>query len=342
MSMLQPVTIVGLVATGMGVALLGSIKLHLARKLNIDEARVGGLVSMFGFAMIPIILSAGFISDLVGRQPVLIGGSVIMTASLLVLARAKRYGSALLGVLLLSAGWAALINVINPLAIPAFGRTESYAMNLACFYFGLGAFVTPLLMAFLLRRIGLTGSLMIMAGFTILIAFLALGIDFQALTSAAAATQAADVAVPGMTTLLSDLVMWLCALAMLFYSPLEASMAAWTTTHMGRQGASDRLAAGVLSAFWLTFTLSRLVTALTLPAGSDKVLILCLALICTAALAGMVWGRGPTMAAVMVIIAGLVFGPIFPTLLAVLLGHFEPSVHGRVVGLFFAIGGIGW
>lgn len=29
-------------------------------------------------------------------------------------------------------------------------------------------------------------------------------------------------------------------------------------------------------------------------------------------------------------------------MLVVLLGHFEPSVHGCAVGIFFAIGGIGW
>jgi fucose permease len=44
----------------------------------------------------------------------------------------------------------------------------------------------------------------------------------------------------------------------------------------------------------------------------------------------------------LVIAAGLVFGPVFPTLMAVLLGHFAPSVHGRAVGLLFAVGGIGW
>jgi hypothetical protein len=39
---------------------------------------------------------------------------------------------------------------------------------------------------------------------------------------------------------------------------------------------------------------------------------------------------------------GFVFGPIFPTLMAVLLGQFDPSVQGRAVGLFFAVGGLGW
>lgn len=53
--------IAGLLACGMGVALLGSVKLALAQRLEMDEARVGGLVSMFGFAMIPVMLAMGFL-----------------------------------------------------------------------------------------------------------------------------------------------------------------------------------------------------------------------------------------------------------------------------------------
>jgi fucose permease len=44
----------------------------------------------------------------------------------------------------------------------------------------------------------------------------------------------------------------------------------------------------------------------------------------------------------MVVLAGGILGPIFPTLIAILLSHVQPSLHGRVVGLFFSIGGIGW
>jgi hypothetical protein len=44
----------------------------------------------------------------------------------------------------------------------------------------------------------------------------------------------------------------------------------------------------------------------------------------------------------LVVTAGAVVGPIFPTLIAILLGHVEPSLHGRAVGIFFCIGGIGW
>jgi fucose permease len=70
--------------------------------------------------------------------------------------------------------------------------------------------------------------------------------------------------------------------------------------------------------------------------------VLGLALAAAAVLAGMVLARGRTPAVVLVIAAGLIFGPIFPTIIAILLGHFAESLHGRAVGLFFAIGGVGW
>jgi len=92
--------ITGLLAAGMGAAFLGSVKVPLARKLEIDEDRVGGLVSTFGLAMIPVVLVMGFLGDLVGHQLVTISGAILMVASLVVLANAKKYWLALGGVLL--------------------------------------------------------------------------------------------------------------------------------------------------------------------------------------------------------------------------------------------------
>ena len=50
MSLLQGMMVAALLVGGLGVALLGSVKVPLARRLQIDEARVGGLVSIFAFA----------------------------------------------------------------------------------------------------------------------------------------------------------------------------------------------------------------------------------------------------------------------------------------------------
>ena len=338
--------IAGLLACGMGVALLGSVKIALAQRLRIDEARVGGLVSMFGFTMIPVMLAMGFLTDLLDKQFVVIGGSCLMVASLLVLARSTKYWSALVAVLLLSAGWSALVNVLNVLMQSAFGGTQTYAMNLGNFFFGLGAFLTPLLIALLLRRTGFAPALFVLAVFALVSGVLAFGVDFKGLLPPA--VEGAD---PGIGVLLSDRIMWLTALALLFYAPMEATMAAWATTYLSDRGMAEGRAATMLSGFWLAFMCSRLATALIvarfpLPTGGDTLLIVALSILCILVWAGAVFSRGRVTAGTMVVLAGLVFGPTFPTIVGVLMGHvsqdISPVLGGRAVGLFFMVGGVGW
>jgi len=347
MGLLTAVTVAGLLAGGMGAALLGSVKLALARKLEMDEARVGGLISVFGLAMIPVILSAGFITDLVGKQPVVVGSCLLMAVSFAVLGGARKYWMALVGVVLLSAAWAALINVINPMAAITFGGSKAFSMNLACFFFGTGAFVTPLLVAFLLRHLGLTKALVLLGGLLLVPVILGAIGDFSLLAAPAAEAAGDAAAAPaGIASLLRDPVMWLCTFALLFYGPLEAATGAWTTTYLSENKVSEGAAAGLLSAFWLSYTASRLATALAdkvfqFPPGSEAMMMLVLGVATVAVLSGIVFGHGRGWAIAMVIAAGIFFGPIFPSIMAVLLGHFPESLHGRAVGLLFAIGGIG-
>jgi fucose permease len=339
MNLLLPLMIALLLITGLGAALLGSFKVALERRLNIDEARVGGLVSLFGFAMIPVIFTAGFLTDRFGPSAVLIGGSLLLAGSLAVLGLARGYGAALAAVVLLSAGWSLLINVGNVLTPHAFPGNTAFATNLANVFFGLGAFLTPLLVAGLLSRLSFTAVALLIAGVALVPAILALGIDFRPYMPSAATSTAPET---GIGTLLADPMLWLCGLALFFYGPLEACVSAWSTSYLGEQGVKETAAAGLLSGFWLMFMASRLLTAFVLPAGAEAYLILVLGLVSSAVVAFMVVSRSRGLAMALVPAAGFVFGPIFPTLMAILLGHFAAQVHGRAVGLLFAIGGVGW
>jgi fucose permease len=332
--MFQPMIVTLLVLTGVGVALLGSIKVPLARRLAIDEARVGGLVSTFGFTIIPAMFCVGFLADAVGKQPIVIGGSVLLAVSLLLLGQARTYPASVVAVALLSAAWSSLINVLNAMIPAAFPRGMAYASNLANVFFGIGAFLAPLAIAFLTRRSSLAVALRLIAAVAVVPAIMAMNVDFSAI-------KPPPVVGGGTSTSLADPLLWLCAVGMLFYGPLEAALGAWTTTYLGEKGVREATASTLLSAFWLAFMLARLVTAFTLPAGCERQLVLALALACAAVLAGMVFCRGRATAVALVMAAGFIFGPVFPTLMAILLGHFSPGVYGRMVGLFFAVGGIG-
>jgi fucose permease len=343
MHLLSALMIAVLLLTGMGAALLGSIKLPLAARLRIDEARVGGLVSLFGFIMIPVIFAAGFLTDLLGRHVVLGSGSALLALSLALLAAARTYPLALLATVLLSGGWSLLVNVGNVLTPHAFPGSLSYATNLANVFFGLGAMLTPLGVAFLVRRSSLATALALLTGLALVPALLSSGAD---LTTVAASVGAAATSAPihelDLSGLLADPLLWLCGLALFCYGPLEASLAAWSTTYLTERGVQAERAATLLSGFWLAFMAARLATAFSLSAGQEAVLILVLALLCVAVLLSMALCRRASTAMALVLAAGLVFGPVFPTLMAILLGHFPPAVHGRAVGLLFAIGGMGW
>src|SRR5687767_1520472 len=186
---LTEMQIAALTVAGMCHALLGSVKVPLARKLNIDEARVGGLVSVFGFTLIPMVLAAGFLVDALGKQAVLSGGFVLLAVSLIMLSRLRAYPAALAAVLVLGTGWSALVNVLNVTSPPAFLKPEeiatrmAYAMNMGDFVFGLGAFVTPLLVAFLIRTLRLERAFLVLASLAAVPLVLGLWVQWEKLVS---------------------------------------------------------------------------------------------------------------------------------------------------------------
>jgi len=70
---------------------------------------------------------------------------------------------------LLGSGWSALVNVLNVTSPPAFlpagdiPRRMAYAMNLGDFIFGVGAFLTPILVAVLVRTLRLERTFPVLA-----------------------------------------------------------------------------------------------------------------------------------------------------------------------------------
>jgi fucose permease len=352
MLLFQALMVAALLVMGMGIALLGTIKVELARRLAIDEAKVGGLISLFGFTIIPVILGAGYVTDMLGKRLVLVAGCGLIVASMVILARARGYATALAGALLLGAGWSAMVNVGNVLTPLAFTKEvgdTAFATNLANVFFGAGAFLTPLGLVLLVKRTSFTAALLIGAALAAIPGILALTVDIDQIGG-----DAGGAAAPPYITVLSNPVVWLCGLAYVCYFPMEASMAGWTTTFLIGREISEMSAARLFSGFWLAYLAARLATAfalggialgalgtLRLPPDSEVLLITVLSAASAVVLLGMTFGRSRALAALIVVVAGFTFGPIFPTVMAVLLDHTDPASHGRAVGIAIALGGLG-
>jgi fucose permease len=243
---------------------------------------------------------------------------------------------------LLGTAWSALVNAVNAIVPPTFGGSMVYATNLSNVFFGLGAFLTPMGLAFLLRRWSLPALLSALAAVVIIPAVLSVTVDFAHLFAQETATILAEPSEMGAWAMLYNPVVWLASLAFLFYAPLEAAMGAWSTTFMAGRGVDEGTALRWLSAFWLSYMLTRLLAALSLPEGGEAMAVLVLSILAVGAMAAFVWSRSRGSAVATVAGAGFIFGPIFPTILAILLASVTLPVRGRAIGLFFAVGAVGW
>ena len=354
-----------LTIAGMCHALIGSVKLPLAKQLEIPESRVGQLISVFGFTLIPMAFAAGYFADTVGRNLVVEAGFVLVIVSVLVLATLKSYKMALVSILLLGTGWSALVNVLNALQGPAFLSRDDvsvdnlpFAMNLGDFIFGMGAFIMPIVVTVMIKKAGLKTTFFSFAALIAVPLVLCFSIDlneyvqeFDSLKSEVAPTASAGAAVAteavepkelGFGDLFSDSIVLLCCFAFFFHVPVEACVGAWATTLMMDRGTTESKATSLLSVFWLAFTVSRLIAALSLPAGSHEVAIIGFAIVLFAVVCGLIKSQKADSTNILVVTAGLILGPIFPILIAFLVGHVDVSLQGRAIGLFFCIGGIGW
>ena len=333
--MIQAVALMGVFGIGMAFSIIGAFKLEIAKALKIDDAKVGGLISALMITSLVLVLIIGPLVDLLGHKPLAIAGFLIGFASVFILISAKSYSTALFACILLGIGGMCLNTVGNTLLpIVLFGgKNAPAASNLGNTFFGLGAFIAPFIIGMLLRRMGykITGTI----------------IAFIFLLPVIIAIMALYPRIPGgflfsdVFGLLKDPVILIAGLFLFCYISLEVSMAGWITTYLTSQNLTERSASFILSAFWVSVMVARLVTATWVNPEIGAVVIAVLAIISCVTISVMVVTKSKQIAAAAVIITGLVFGPIFPTVVGVTFSNIDTKLFGSAFGIIFAIGLLG-
>lgn len=337
--MIQLVAILSVFALGIIFAFIGAVKLKLAEKLKLDDAQVGGLISTLMFTSSFVVLIIGPLVDAWGHKPFAILGFFLGGLAIFMFSRVGSYSGAILACVLLGVG-AMCVNTVGNTLMPIVlfeGQNAPRALNLGNMFFGLGAFLTPFLGGLLLQRIGFSRTVTIIAMLVLVPVVFALAVTsypalppsgFQLTTSLAQ---------------LTNVVVVVAAIALFCYIGLEASMGGWITTYLTQVGLGAGAANGVLSAFWIGVMASRLVTGASTIITPDNgaITVAVLAGVALVALLVMIGTSNKSLAAVAVIVAGLAFGPIFPTIIGVTFSRVAPEIHGSVFAIMFAIGLLG-
>ena len=330
---------------GLSFALFGSIGVKLMPRLAIDRGKFGTLISAFMGTCLAVSLVVGVVTDKVGYGPVAVFGFAASALAIFLLARTRVYSRAVLCGVLLGFGAMALNTAGNTL-IPVVlygGQNPAAASNLGNVFFGLGLFLTPLLVSLLFRR---TPYPMAVSSLGVLM-LLPLAPALLAVYPKAAA--GFDLA--GAAALLTEPAVLLGAAVLLFYSSIETSFCSWLTPCAKEvivrdrpdriESAADASAQRMLSYFAVAMMAGRLVTS-QLPnvTAYGHWIIAGVMIAAAAVVVGLARARTTSGVTLLAAAAGLLLAPCFPTTVGLVYAR-HPANFGSVFGVIFAAAMLG-
>ena len=331
---------------GMCFSLLGSISVKLMPRLQIDKGKFGSLISAFMLSCLVASLIIGVVIDSVGYKPVAIFGFVATALCIFLLAYGKSFGMALVPCLLLGFGAMALNTAGNTL-IPVVlygGTNPAAASNLGNVFFGLGLFLTPLIVSFLFRKVSYENAISVLAVIVLAPVILAIMATYPESQAGFAFSDA--------FALLGKPAVLVAAAVLFCYMSLETSFSNWlpsfgkdvisTATPDAEPDAVDASAQRLLALFAVSMMVGRLIAS-QIPAITEygSWFIAGAALIAGLAIFAMTITKSPAQARVLVVVGGLAFAPCFPTTVGVTFAKFSPEIYGSIFGIIFAVGLLG-
>lgn len=332
---------------GMCFSLLGSISVKLMPRLKIDQGKFGSLISAFMFTCLIASLIVGVVIDKVGYKSVAVFGFVATAVCIFVLARSKTYGSVILSCLLLGFGAMALNtagNVMGPQVLFE-GQNQAAASNLINVFFGLGLFLTPLIVSFLFQKTSYENAVSALA--VIVLAPVALAI----ICTTYPVSEAGFVLADAFALLVKPAVL-VAALVLFCYLSLESSFCNWLPA-FGKEvinkarpdikaEAADASAQRLLSLFAVAMMAGRLIASqISAITEYGSWFIAGAAMVAALIIMAMTVSKSTLQAQVLAVLAGLFFAPCFPTTVGVTFAKFSPEIYGSVFGIIFAIGLLG-
>lgn len=339
--MVTVLTVSSAIAVGMVMALLGNLKLALARRPEQDESRIRHLLILLNLSFIPLMILAGVLVDRFGVRSMMICGSVVLSLAFLALSAGADYSRTLFAVVTAAFG-AGCLHVATMVQLPLgiFGVSEVAAsLQMGLVFVALGGLIAPPLLDILLETIGFQRTMAALALLFLLPAFLA------------AATQGDDAfpALHGLSRLeamLLDPNILMAGLVFAVYAPLEAFISVWTATYLENIHQS-RFQSSWLALFWSAVVMSRLLWAVVLHAfdlrNSYMAPFLVVPAITSAIILGNMTGTTRVLyARIGLFLLGFFLGPLFPMLLGTLFTRHEvDGLHGTAYATLFAFGSIG-
>jgi fucose permease len=322
----------------------GSISEELKSKLGIDNSAIGTMVFIFSLTCMIVQLLVGPLVDRIGHKSLAVLGFLVAGISIFLLAFAQSFALVLAAAVLLGIG-AICCNTVGNTLLPVVlfdGKEPSRASNFGNAFVGLAFVLTPLTIVTLINDLGWSyeRTLSIIASVVLIFAVFAFISNYPHVSTGFELAKA--------VRLLSQPLVLLAALALVCYIGLEFSMSTWIKPLMTElyektdNANAVRDAGRILALFGLAMAVGRFLTSMVKNLSQIGTFVVAGgALVVVGSVMIMVSTANPKLATLAVLVTGLAFAPMFPTIVGVTFSKYDAGLYGSIFGIIFSIGLLG-
>jgi len=330
-----------LVCYGLVLFTFGPCLTAIAETFGVPLGRTGLIFTFCSVGLLPSVVLSGFLSERLGKRPVILAGVVLLGAGCALFAASPALGSdprfayALAAMVVFGIGAGSVESAANALIADDNQPSPAFALNFTHAFFAVGAVVGPVAAGMLLR-FQLPWQFAFYGGAALVVVVL------PALAAQRPRVPRGDpMGVGEWAGLLRSALLWLLLIVLAMYVGAEVGLSAWVSPLMEEVlGASRGLAAMAVSAFWGCMIVGRLATSHLSTRMRTRPLILGLA---GGSVVGGVGGAlAPTIGSCLVLsgVSGLFMSGMFG-MVATDASRYFPDRSGAVFGLLVFGVGIG-
>lgn len=319
---------------GMIAAMLGTILPDLSDRFHLTPAQNGTIAFAQALGLMIASVGVGPLLDTQGDKAGLILGLACIAFALYLLPRSQGFRPIVLLMFLLGIGGGIVVTGANALVSGVSEAHRATALNLVNLFFGLGGLATPFISANLFQKNWVRLCYTI-ASLTVVTLVL------QTIAPMPAPAGAAGFVFANIGPILGRPLLFLLGLFLFLYITCEVGVWNWLPRHLIAQGIPESRALNILSlGFALGLLIGRLGVSQILihVPPAEVTLVASIAMAITTFL--MVRTSNPSMAAILVFIAGVAMAPVFPTTLAIV-GTAFPKMSGTAIGFVITCGWAG-
>jgi fucose permease len=334
--MLILAAILAIFVYGMIAAMLGTILPDLSKRFSLTPKQNGNIALAQAIGLMIGSFFVGPLIDIQGKKIGLLLGLALIVVALFGLRKVAGYGAIAAMLLVLGMGGGIIVTGANALAgdVKLEWLSTAGVFNLLNLFFGLGGLVTPLVAANLFRNN--SARLLVFAGSLALVT-----LAFHSLTAMPPPRGEASFQIPAVAGLMGQPALLLLALMLFLYVAAEVGVWNWLARHLIAQGVPEARALTILSlGFALGLLLGRVAVSPVLSSISPEHVLLGSAALMTVTTFVMLQSGSPTVAWVLVFLAGIAMAPVFPTTLAVV-GMKFPAMAATATGIAVTAGWFG-